>query len=275
MRPYAPAALPAVFPERPSAPAAFLGHVFAVAVAEIRKLRHDPLELLMRAVQPTLWLVVFGQVVSKLRGVPTGQLTYLDFMAPGILAQSVLFIAIFYGVSAIRERDLGVLQKYLVSPISRVSLVLGKAISASVRALSQAVIVYLLALVLHIHASWEPLNVAGVLLLIVMGSAVFSTFSMVIACLVKTHERVMGMGQVMTMPLFFASNAIYPIVLMPHWLRAVASVNPLTYEVDGLRSLMVQGGVSAYGLGTDFAVLLAFTAGLMALSARLYPRLVT
>jgi len=275
VRSYAPAALPAVFPERPAGLVTFLGHVFTVADAEIRKLQHDPVELLMRAVQPTLWLVVFGQVMSRLRGVPTGRLSYLDFMAPGILAQSVLFIAIFYGVSAIRERDMGVLQKYLVSPISRVSLVLGKAISASVRALSQGVIVYVLALLLHIHATWQPLSILGVLLLIVMGSAVFSTFLLVIACIVKTHERVMGMGQVMTMPLFFASNAIYPIVLMPNWLKAIATGNPLTYEVDGLRALMVQGGTSAYGLGVDFAVLLAFSAALMALAARLYPRLVT
>ncbi|HLN13921.1 MAG TPA: ABC transporter permease [bacterium] len=275
VRSYAPAAPPAVYPERPAGFVTFLGHVFTVADAEIRKLQHDPVELLMRAVQPTLWLVVFGQVMSHLRGVPTGKLTYLDFMAPGILAQSVLFIAIFYGVSAIRERDMGVLQKYLVSPISRVSLVLGKAISASVRALSQGVIVYILALLLHIHATWQPLNILGVLLLIVMGSAVFSTFSLVIACIVKTHERVMGMGQVMTMPLFFASNAIYPIVLMPGWLKIIATVNPLTYEVDGLRALMVQGGTSVYGLGVDFAVLLAFSAALMALAARLYPRLVT
>jgi ABC-2 type transport system permease protein len=254
---------------------AFIGDTITVADAEIRKLRHDPLELFMRAVQPTLWLVVFGQVMSRLRGVPTGRLSYLDFMAPGILAQSVLFIAIFYGVSAIRERDLGVLNKYMVSPISRTALVLGKAISAGARALSQAVIVFILALLLRIHANWEPLHVLGVLALVVMGSAVFSTLSLVIACFVKSHERIMGMGQVMTMPLFFASNAIYPIVLMPMWLRSIASVNPLTYEVDGLRALMVQGGTSTLGLGVDFGVLLAFVTVLVVMATRLYPRLVT
>jgi len=257
----------------PRGAAAFLGQVATVADAEIRKLRHDPLELAMRAVQPTLWLVVFGQVMSRLRGVPTGNLRYLDFMAPGILAQSVLFIAIFYGVAAIRERDLGVLNKYMVSPISRTALVLGKALSAGVRALSQAVVVYGLALLLGIHAAWAPWNVAGVLLLILMGSGVFSTLSLAIACLVKTHERVMGMGQIMTMPLFFASNAIYPVVLMPAWLRAIAALNPLTYEVDGLRALMVQGGTSTIGLGVDVAVLLAFVAALVAIVTRLYPRI--
>ena len=163
MRSFAPAGPPVVYPDRSGGPFAFAGDIFAVADAEIRKLRHDPLELIMRAVQPTLWLVVFGQVMSRIRGVPTGRLSYLDFMAPGILAQSVLFIAIFYGVAAIRERDLGVLNKYMVSPISRTALVLGKAVSAGARALSQAAIVYVLALLMHIHATLEPLYVAGVL----------------------------------------------------------------------------------------------------------------
>ena len=274
MRSFAPAGPPVVYPDRSGGPFAFAGDIFAVADAEIRKLRHDPLELIMRAVQPTLWLVVFGQVMSRIRGVPTGRLSYLDFMAPGILAQSVMFIAIFYGVSAIRERDLGVLNKYMVSPISRTALVLGKAISAGARALSQAAIVYVLALLMHIHATLEPLNVARVLALVVLGSAVFSTLSLMIACMVKSHERIMGMGQVMTMPLFFASNAIYPIALMPAWLRSIASVNPLTYEVDGLRALMVRGGASTLGLGVDFAVLIAFVALLVAIVTRLYPRLV-
>ena len=274
MRSFAPAGPPVVYPDRSGGPFAFAGDIFAVADAEIRKLRHDPLELIMRAVQPTLWLVVFGQVMSRIRGVPTGRLSYLDFMAPGILAQSVLFIAIFYGVAAIRERDLGVLNKYMVSPISRTALVLGKAVSAGARALSQAAIVYVLALLMHIHATLEPLNVAGVLALVVLGSAVFSTLSLMIACMVRSHERIMGMGQVMTMPLFFASNAIYPIALMPAWLRSIASVNPLTYEVDGLRALMVRGGASTLGLGVDFAVLIAFVALLVAIVTRLYPRLV-
>lgn len=275
MRSYAPAGPPAVCPDRTAGWFTFVGDMLVVADAEIRKLRHDPLELIMRGVQPALWLVVFGQVMSRLRGVPTGQMSYFDFMAPGILAQSVLFIAIFYGVSAIRERDLGVLSKYMVSPISRTSMVLGKALSAGVRALSQTVIVYALAVLLHIHMTWVPLNVIGVLALVMMGSAVFSTLSLVIACIVKSHERIMGMGQVMTMPLFFASNAIYPIVLMPAWLKSIASLNPLTYEVDGLRALMVQGGTSTLGLGVDFAVLVGFVAVLVAIATRLYPRLLT
>src|SRR5512137_2036217 len=91
---------------------------------------------------------------------------------------------------------------------------------------------------------------------LVLGAAVFSTFSLIIACLVKTRERFMGIGQVLTMPLFFASNAIYPISMMPDWLQFVSHLNPLTYQVDGLRSLLIAGApAGAVGLPTDLAVL--------------------
>jgi ABC-2 type transport system permease protein len=252
----------------------FLDKTVVIAGLEARKLRHDPTELLTRAVQPALWLLVFGQVFTRLRAIPTGALRYVDFMAPGILAQSVLFIAIFFGLSIIWERDLGVIHKYLVSPTPRTALVLGKALSAGVRGLAQAAIVFLLALVLGVRVNWSPPALAGVLLSVLLGAALFSTFSLVIACLVKTRERFMGIGQIMTMPLFFASNAIYPIQLMPPWLQAIARGNPLSYEVDSLRALMLAGGSSAFGLGVDYLVLASVTAALVALAARLYPRVV-
>jgi ABC-2 type transport system permease protein len=255
---------------------AFGQHVWAVTDSEIRKLRHDPWELATRAVQPILWLVVFGHVMARVRGMPTtGDLSYLEFMTPGILAQSVLFVAIFYGISAIWERDLGILQKYLVSPASRTALVLGKALSAGVRGLAGAVIVYLLTLVMDIRTNAHPLAILGVLALIVLGSAVFSTLSLIMACLVKTRERFMGIGQVLTMPIFFASNAIYPLSLMPDWLRIVSRVNPLTYKVDALRALMLPGGTSAFGLGVDVSVLVGTLVALVWTAARLYPRMVT
>lgn len=242
---------------------------------EVRKLRHDPTELISRAIQPILWLLLFGEVFSRVRGIPTGNVRYLDFMAAGILAQSVLFVAIFYGISAIWERDLGIIVKFLASPAPRAALVLGKALSAGVRALSQALIIYILALVLGVHMNWNPLALFGVLILVILGSALFSTFSLVIACLVKTQQRFMGIGQVLTMPLFFASNAIYPISMMPAWLQVVSRINPLTYEVDGLRTLMLSGGASRYGLLTDYCVLLAATTVMVALAGKLYASIVT
>ena len=252
----------------------FIDKTLVIAELEARKLRHDPTELFTRAVQPALWLLVFGQVFTHVRAIPTGNLPYIDFMAPGILAQSVLFIAIFYGIAVIWERDLGIVHKFLVSPTPRTALVLGKALSAGVRGLAQAAIIYILALLLKVHLAWDPLALLGVALAVILGAALFSTFSLIIACLVKTRERFMGIGQVLTMPLFFASNAIYPISIMPGWLQVISRINPLTYEVDALRSLMLTGGVSTYGIGVDLAVLAAATAALVLIGAKLYPRVV-
>jgi len=154
-------------------------------------------------------------VFSRIRAIPTGNVPYLDFMAPGILAQSVLFIATFHGIAVIWERDLGVVHKLMVTPTPRSALVLGKALSASVRGLSQVVIIYALSLVLGVGIDWQPAAILGVLIMVVLGAALFSTFSLIIATIVRTQERFMGIGQVLTMPLFFASNAIYPIVIVP------------------------------------------------------------
>jgi ABC-2 type transport system permease protein len=249
----------------------FVQQVFAIADGEIRKLRRDPTEVLTRSVQPILWLLVFGQVFGRSHAIPTGALRYLDFMAPGVLAQSVLFTAIFFGIAIIWERDLGIVHKMLVSPAYRSALVLGKAASAGVRGLTQTVIIYGVTLLLGIHVRLEILPIGGVLIMVLLGSAVFSTFSLVIACIVKTRERFMGIGQVLTMPLFFASNAIYPISMMPGWLRVIARGNPLTYLVDALRALMVVGGQSAFRLGTDLAVQVVTLAILVVIAGRLYP----
>ena len=254
----------------------FISKTCAIIELEARKLRHDPTELLMRAVQPVLWLLLFGEVFTRARAIPTpNDMPYLDFMAPGILAQSVLFIAIFSGMTIIWERDLGIIHKFLASPTPRGALALGKVLSAGVRATSQAIVVYVLALILGVRLNWNPLNLIAVLAIIVLCAATFSAFSLMIAFLTKTRERFMGIGQVLTMPFFFASNAIYPIGIMPGWLKVIAHINPLTYAVDALRALMLEGGVSSFGLGIDFGVLVLATAVLVTIDGMLYPRAAT
>jgi len=253
----------------------FAEKTVTIAELEARKLHHDPYELFTRAVQPALWLLIYGNVMSRIRAIPTGDLPYIDYMTPGILAQSVMFIAIFYGIAVISERDLGVVHKMLVTPTPRPSLVLGRALSASERALVQAGIVYLLALGLGVKLNLNPLAIAGVVGVVILGSAVFSIFSLIIACIVKTRERFMGMNQMITQPMFFASNAIYPISLMPTWLQWISQLNPLTYEVDALRSLMVVGGSSMYGPIHDLAILLTALAIFVVIGSYRYPKIVT
>lgn len=256
-----------------SSVASYVRQAYGVIAVEMQKLRHDPWELATRAIQPVLWLTLFGKVMAQVRGVSPGGLPYLDFLSAGILAQSVLFVAIFYGISAIWERDLGVIQRYLVSPAPRSAIVIGKALSASVRALVQAVIVYVLAAILGVNLRLDPISILGAFTVVLLGSALFSTFSLIIACIVKTRERFMGIGQVMTMPIFFASNAIYPVEMMPAWLQLVARVNPLTYQVDALRGLMLAGGSAQIGLTLDIAVLACTAALLVVVASHLYARM--
>jgi ABC-2 type transport system permease protein len=233
------------------------------------------LELFTRAAQPVLWLVIFGKVMAQIRGLNVGASNYIDFLAPGILAQSMLFGAIFYGIAAVWERDLGIIHRYLVSPASRLALVMGKQVSAGLRGLSQATFIYLVSIAMGVAIDWRIEKVAGVICLIVIGSALFSTLSLIIACIVRTRERLMGIGQLLTMPIFFASNAIYPIVLMPWWLKTIARINPLTYEVDALRMLMLKSTEPSFRLLTDFSVLIVISAILLLVASRLYKRMAT
>jgi ABC-2 type transport system permease protein len=273
--PAAPVAPPAVSASRAAAPVAELppfwrllgSRVVTFWLLELRKIRHDRTELYTRAIQPALWLLIFGETFTRIRAIPTGKTPYLDYLAPGIMAQSALFIAIFYGIMIIWERDSGILTKLMATPTPRAALITGKAFAAGVRALSQVVVILALSAILRIGIDWNPLNLLGVCVIVVLGAAFFSCLSMTIAGLVLSRDRLMGIGQAITMPLFFGSNALYPVALMPGWLQGLTHANPLSYEVDALRGLLV-GTDSALGL--DFGVLLvAAAAGIVAASALL------
>ena len=235
--------------------------IFTFCLVEVQKLRHDRSELITRMIQPILWLVIFGETFTRVRAIPTGNLPYLDYLAPGIIAQSALFVSIFYGIQIIWERDAGVLTKLLVTPTPRAALVAGKAFAAGLRSLVQAIAVLIVAALLGVGLTANPLKLLGVAVIVVLGAAFFSCLSVTIAGLVLKRERLMGIGQAITMPLFFASNALYPISVMPGWLRVISHGNPLSYEVAALRALLI-GQPS--NLWLDLAVVgLAAVAGII------------
>ena len=257
----------------PSPPAwKWLGsRILTFCLAEVQKIRHDRTELLTRAIQPALWLLIFGETFDRLHAIPTGHIDYLDFLTPGILAQSGMFVAVFYGIQVIWERDAGVLAKLLVTPTPRAALVTGKAFAASIRAFSQVIVILVLARVLGVHFTANPLLLLAAALAVVLGSAFFATLSLTIAGLAMTRERLMGIGQAITMPLFFASNALYPVNLMPPWIRAFSVTNPLSYEVNALRRLLLG---TPGNLLIDFGVLVFALVLGVTVAAAILPRLV-
>ncbi|MDF3148239.1 MULTISPECIES: ABC transporter permease [unclassified Streptomyces] len=192
---------------RPPAPRAgwrlLPARVLAMCAVELQKLRHDRTEPYTRAVQPALWLLIFGQTFTRLRTIPTDGVPCIDYPAPGIIAQS------------------------------------GKAFAAGVKSLVQAVVVIVIAALLGVAPTWNPLKLLGVAAVVVFGSAFFSCLSMIIAGIVLSRDRLMGFGQAITMPLFFGSHALHPLSVMPGRLQAVSMANLLSHQVDALRGLLL------------------------------------
>jgi ABC-2 type transport system permease protein len=218
---------------------ATLSRVGAFAIVELQKLQHDRTELFTRMVQPALWLLIFGTTFSRLHMINTGSVSYLAFLAPGIIAQSALFISIFYGIQIIWDRDAGILAKLMVTPAPASALITGKSFAAGVRAVAQVVGVLALAYLMGVGLTLNPLRILAAMGVVMLGAAFFACLSMTLAGLVRNRDRLMGIGQAITMPLFFASNALYPVSLMPGWLHVLSRVNPLSYEVDALRAVLI------------------------------------
>jgi ABC-2 type transport system permease protein len=243
----------------------------AMALAELQKLRHDCLDLVTRSVQPLLWLFVFGTALRHNRALAGGAVDYRAYIAPGVMAQAALFVAIFFGLAVIWERDVGQLQRLLATPLPRTALVVGKAVGASVRALVQASVLLVVLAITGIGLHWTVIGVVGALALLVLGTSSFACLSMLIAAGVRTRERFMGIGQLIMMPLFFASSALYPLSIMPGWLHVIARVNPLTYVVQGLRQMLL--GIGGHGeVWLDFLVVGGFLIAMIAAATRAYPR---
>jgi ABC-2 type transport system permease protein len=240
----------------------------AMGWAELRKLRHDHLDIFTRSVQPLLWLFIFGTALRRNHTLAGGFHDYRAYLAPGVMAQAAMFVAIFFGLAVIWERDVGQLQRLLATPLPRTALVLGKAAGAATRAVVQAVLLLIVVAIAGIGLRWRVLGVAGALVLLAVGTGVFACLSMAIASLVKQRERFMGIGQLVMMPLFFASSALYPLAIMPGWLKGIAHVNPLTYEVEGLRGFLLGGGHP----WVDLLVCTGWLVVLAAAATRAYPK---
>jgi ABC-2 type transport system permease protein len=269
--PLAPAAPLAAWADR-TPPWAFCQQTLAVAEAEIKKLRHDPLELLTRAVQPTLWLLIFGEVFTRVRAIPTGDLTYIEFMAPGTFVQAIMFVSIIAGgVQLVVDKERGIIEGYLVTPLKKYEIVVGVLLSGVFKALFSSAMLFLLAIVL---AGIRPMNIfphpnpAGIVLtMVTLFLTSLGLIAMMTAYAVRSSSA--DLYRVTCFPinllLYYTSGAIYPLNGMPAWMQQVSVINPETYAVHALRLLMYKGaGIQA--VAGDFAFLLVFT-GLMLMLA--------
>ena len=239
--------------------------MLAMIELDLRRLRHDRTEIYTRAIQPILWLGVYGTVMSHVRAIPTDGIPYLDYITPGVLLQSTIFVSVFYGLTIVWERETGILKKLLVAPASRYATVIGRSIASGVRAIFQVLIIIPVALLIGVDFLPNPLYFITAILIIFFVSGGFAALSILIASLMKTRERFMGIGQALIMPLFFVSNSLYPVSLMPGVLQFFAIFNPLTYAVDAVRGLIITGDLT--NLPTDIAAVMIFDAIMFAVAS--------
>ncbi len=220
------------------------------------KFFHNREELGGLLIQPILWVVLYGVGMGAVVGKVEGS-DYMSFMVPGILALTALGGAVGGGMALLDERLRGILKEYLVAPIPRLSILLGNAASTTTKALFQAAIILIVGALMGARMTASPLGWMALVVLLTLFTLGFAGIALAVAARSSSIMGYHGMIFLFNLPLLFASNALYPLVTMPDWIRTLALLNPTTYLIDALRAL-VFNGAATLPLPLSFAVIVLF-----------------
>lgn len=219
------------------APSGFAAHVRATKVVCHRELLRwvtDRRRLVAGLVQPLLWLFVLGTGLSQAVSFGSEEVNFRTFLFPGVLATSVMFTAIFSGVSVVWDREFGFLREMLVAPISRTSILAGKCIGGAIVATAQAAVI--LALAGLAGVPYSPVLMLKLLALLFLASLVITAFGLLLGARVANIQAVMPVIQMIVTPMMFLSGALYPTSGLPTWLAVATKLNPVTYAVHPMRT---------------------------------------
>jgi ABC-2 type transport system permease protein len=201
---------------------------------ELIRFRTDRLRAITSLIQPVLFLFILGTGLSALagRGMPPG-ISFKTFIYPGVLAMSVLFTAIFSSASIVWDREFGFLREILVAPVSRAAIVVGKCLGGATIATFQGIIFLILAGFAHVP--YNPLLILTLIGELLLLSFTLTAFGVMMAARIKQFQAFMALTQMLVMPLFFLSGALYPLAGLPAWLSVLTRIDPLTYIVGPMR----------------------------------------
>src|SRR5512136_2269 len=220
--------------------------IYTLWLREVKRYLRDRTRIVSSFVQPLLWLVIFGiGIGASLRAAPVG-LTYQQLIFPGIIGQTLLFTSMFMGISVIWDKEFGFMKEILVAPVSRISIFLGKMVGDSTDALIQGIIVIFLGLLLGIGLDTITfLACLPVMLLITFGLV---SIGLTIASFMGSLESFGAIQSFINLPLFFLSGALFQVQGLPDWMQTVAKLNPLTYGVDALMTIILGSAWQPYQL---------------------------
>jgi ABC-2 type transport system permease protein len=211
-----------------------------------------------------------SRLVSPGMGV-MGGVTYIQFIFPGILGMTILFSAIFSSISIIWDKEFGLMKEILVAPVSRFSIVLGKALSGTIVSVIQAVII--LALFPFLGIKVGVLSIIETILICTLLSFCIASLGIVIATFYESFESFSVIMNFIVMPMFFLSGAMYPVKLLPDILKMLTRLNPFTYGIDALKHAIFRGGgVFDFSIVTDIAVLAATSIVFVVIAGTMFER---
>lgn len=205
---------------------------------EMLRFLGDRSQILMALVQPLLFLFVLGSGLESLSARTTGGVDLTTFMFPGALAMAVLFTAIFRAASLVWDRELGFLREMMVAPVSRASIIVGKCLGGATIAATQGVV--LLALAGLVDVPYDPALIVGMFGLLLLLAFALTAFGVLVAVQIKQAQTFTAVMQLLVIPLFFLSGALYPVSGLPAWLEALNRIDPLTYAIDPMRHLVFE-----------------------------------
>jgi ABC-2 type transport system permease protein len=196
----------------------------------------DRRRLIAGMVQPLLWLFVLGTGLSRVVEAGTEGIDFRTFLFPGVLATSVMFTAVFSGVSVVWDREFGFLREMLVAPISRTSIMAGKCLGGAIVATTQALV--LVALAGLAGVPYHPVMLLELVAILFLASLAITAFGLLLGARVSNIQSVMPVIQTVITPMMFLSGALYPTAGLPAWLAVATKLNPLTYAVQPMRHVV-------------------------------------
>jgi ABC-2 type transport system permease protein len=243
--------------------------IYILWLRQMKKYKRSGLRMILSIVQPLVYFLALGYGFNAIFE-KAGRGSYIQFIVPGVIAQTILFTSIFWGANIIFDKQFGFLKETLVAPVSRTTVMLGGSLGGATIGVIQGVALFLIALVFGFHPySWTAL-IATVFFMMMLSFAMVC-FSSAVGAVVNDMPSFMAVTNFLVVPLFFLSGSMYPLDNIPGVMKVIASVNPLSYAVDAMRSTLINQ--SHFGLITDFMVMTGTLIVLMIFSILRFKRI--
>jgi ABC-2 type transport system permease protein len=243
--------------------------IYILWLRQIKRYFRSPSRIVGSLGQPLLFMFALGFGLGPIFQ-RAGSGNYLNFLAPGVMAQGILFTSIFSGIELIMDRQFGFLKEILVAPVSRLQIMFGRTLGGATIAIFQGIVVFFLALLLGFRPiNWLMLPVAVVIMFLI--AILFTALGTAIASPMQDMHGFQLVMNFLVMPLYFLSGSLFPLQSAPKFLTTISRFNPFSYGVDGLREVLV--GMTNFGLSTDIIVLVILASLALILGSYLFSRL--